>query len=519
MADKIPIRGSFNGGSLTGLAQYATGDTLGVAHGGMGLAAVGANQLLTGHNSSTTGALTSESNLTFDGTILKSTGDLCATVKVVSPALCIGSEYVLPTADGSAGQIMCTDGSGALAFATASAGVTLAGSTNNTIATVTGSDALAGEANLTFTGTTLTVDIGASNDDNLILNADAAWNPKLTYTEAGVVKAGVEYDAGACKMRIQTGGTTNAIVIDCNQNVGIGTTAPTGLLATAGGSNYHSAIGTPVLSMRQSGSAAYGFDVHQDTDTDGDLHFHRVVNNTSAMLMTFERATGNVGINTDSPLVPLHVNAHCLTYITNFYHTHASSPYGLQIYFSGAAPDNNTTNHYLHARDCSGTDRILIWSDGDVANHDGVYGTLSDAKFKQDITDVRSYWDDFNSLQYRKFRLKTDVEVDADAPYRLGLVAQEVETIFPGLVPESKDFDTETEEAVVDADGEAVLDEDGNPTYETIFTPSGTTYKWVKSSIIEGPIMGSVVQELQTRLEAAESKITAQEAEIAILKG
>ena len=128
-----------------------------------------------------------------------------------------------PIADGSAGQLLCTDGSAALKFATATAGVTLAGSTNNTIATVTGANALAGEANLTFTGTTLTVNIGASNDDNLILNADAGWNPKLTYTEAGAVKAGVEWDAGACKMRLQTGGTTNAIVIDCNQRVGIGT--------------------------------------------------------------------------------------------------------------------------------------------------------------------------------------------------------------------------------------------------------------------------------------------------------
>ena len=62
-----------------------------------------------------------------------------------------------PQADGSAGQIMCTDGSGALAFSTASAGVTLAGSTNNTIATVTGSDALCGEGNLIFDGTRLGV--------------------------------------------------------------------------------------------------------------------------------------------------------------------------------------------------------------------------------------------------------------------------------------------------------------------------------------------------------------------------
>jgi len=76
MADKVPVKGGYNGGSLTGLAEYATGDTLGVAHGGTGVAAVGANQLLTGHNSSTTGALTSESNLTFTGSHLGVNGTI-----------------------------------------------------------------------------------------------------------------------------------------------------------------------------------------------------------------------------------------------------------------------------------------------------------------------------------------------------------------------------------------------------------------------------------------------------------
>ena len=31
------------------------------------------------------------------------------------------------------------------------------------------------------------------------------------------------------------------------------------------------------------------------------------------------------------------------------------------------------------------------------------------------------------------------------------------------------------------------------------------TYKWVKSSVVEGPIMAKVVQELQARVEALES--------------
>ena len=265
MADKIPIRGSFNGGSLTGLAQYATGDTLGVAHGGMGLAAVGANQLLTGHNSSTTGALTSESNLTFDGTILKSTGDLCATVKVVSPALCIGSEYVLPTADGSAGQIMCTNGSGALAFATASSGVTLAGSTNNTIATVTGSDALCGEGNLTFDGSTLGVagavtitknnDYGVSTYDGtnaggtigfgtLSADANGGWLFKNVYYN-GSAWAVNNSSVGAGAMKFDSSGNiiwltqasgsglpAEVMRIDSSGKVGIATTSPCHTLNT-----------------------------------------------------------------------------------------------------------------------------------------------------------------------------------------------------------------------------------------------------------------------------------------------
>ena len=75
MADKIPLKGLFDaGGNVTGLAEFrsADGDTLGVIHGGTGLATVGTNRILTGNG---TGDLTDEANLTFDGTTLAVTGD------------------------------------------------------------------------------------------------------------------------------------------------------------------------------------------------------------------------------------------------------------------------------------------------------------------------------------------------------------------------------------------------------------------------------------------------------------
>jgi len=69
-----------------------------------------------------------------------------------------GIDFAIPTADGSNGDVLTTDGNGDLSFTTPTGGgVTLSGSTNNTISTVTGANALQGEANLTFDGTLLTV--------------------------------------------------------------------------------------------------------------------------------------------------------------------------------------------------------------------------------------------------------------------------------------------------------------------------------------------------------------------------
>ena len=80
MADRKPLKvlpdsaSGSGGGDSTGLGEFVAADTIGVVDGGTGLSAVGNNQLLTGHSSSTTGALTSQANLTFDGTTLVNTG-------------------------------------------------------------------------------------------------------------------------------------------------------------------------------------------------------------------------------------------------------------------------------------------------------------------------------------------------------------------------------------------------------------------------------------------------------------
>lgn len=77
------------------------------------------------------------------------------------------SSILLPTAltfaSSTDGHVLTADGHGRVALeAAASSGASLSGSTNNTVATVTGANALIGEANLTFTGSALTVTGSAS---------------------------------------------------------------------------------------------------------------------------------------------------------------------------------------------------------------------------------------------------------------------------------------------------------------------------------------------------------------------
>src|SRR6056300_1649548 len=52
MADKTPIRLVFTSGTPTGIAEYQTGETIGVAFGGTGVASLTADSILTGNGTS-----------------------------------------------------------------------------------------------------------------------------------------------------------------------------------------------------------------------------------------------------------------------------------------------------------------------------------------------------------------------------------------------------------------------------------------------------------------------------------
>lgn len=69
--------------------------------------------------------------------------------------------------------------------------------------------------------------------------------------------------------------------------------------------------------------------------------------------------------------------------------------------------------------------------DGDMFNKNNTYGAISDVNLKENIENAQSQWEDFKSLRFVNYDFKDRRE---DDPRQMGVIAQEVEQVSPGLV-------------------------------------------------------------------------------------
>ena len=82
-----------------------------------------------------------------------------------------------------------------------------------------------------------------------------------------------------------------------------------------------------------------------------------------------------------------------------------------------------------------------INGDGSLKNTNNSYGAISDIKLKENIVDASSQWGDLKALQARNYSFKPETGYSTHT--QIGLIAQEVELVSPGLVSESPDRDAD----------------------------------------------------------------------------
>jgi len=217
-------------------------------------------------------------------------------IELKAPASAGDNTLTLPTNNGSANQLLKTDGSGNLSWTDDNSGVSLSGSTNNTIATVTGANALIGEANLTFNGSgDLTVKGNDGISANLYLISHAGD------TDGDGWRVGSNQDVKDLTIANNTTGSyVDKITVLKTGEVGIGTSTPNNKLDVNGGI---------VCSPNTDGKDTFELSTHAANE--GRLSIKNVDTKTVQIRAggdTYFNG-GNVGIGTTSPESKLHISA------------------------------------------------------------------------------------------------------------------------------------------------------------------------------------------------------------------
>ena len=122
------------------------------------------------------------------------------------------------------------------------------------------------------------------------------------------------------------------------------------------------------------------------------------------------------------------------------------------------------------------TNVALVNLNGSFQSRANSYGSTSDERLKENIIDATSKLDDIKKVKVRNFNFI------GDDLKQIGVIAQELESIWPGLVEDNE------QPSVTDDESES------------------TTVKTVKYSLF-GPILVKAMQEQQTIIESQKTLI------------
>jgi hypothetical protein len=106
----------------------------------------------------------------------------------------------------------------------------------------------------------------------------------------------------------------------------------------------------------------------------------------------------------------------------------SGSHYGINVHNND--DENDTTSRFFLGQGGS-TERIKIYSNGNIENTNNSYGQLSDIKLKENVVNATPKLDDLMKVQIKNFNYIGQEQK------QIGVIAQELEQIFPNLIYET----------------------------------------------------------------------------------
>jgi hypothetical protein len=279
---------------------------------------------------------------------------------------------------------------------------------------------------------------------------------------------------------------TQAMTLTAAGNLGIGTTSPyyplqVGTSASAGslssGGNWNVSY--------SDGSAAIGY-----SSTNTDAVFGAVAGDKNIIFAGWNGSTnaeraridanGNFLVGVTSPVNSStragFYNASSINPVVGIQNARNVSGDVVNTWLIGSNC-NNTSSYFLQAGVNGVANVLYIYGNGNIQNTNNSYGAISDVKLKENIVDATPKLADLMQVKVRNYNLI------GSTTKQIGVVAQELETIFPAMVDESPDRDTENN----------VLE---------------TTSKSVKYSVFV-PMLIKALQEQQAIIETLKARLDA----------
>ena len=320
-------------------------------------------------------------------------------------------------------------------------------------------------------------------------------------TSSGLISSG---DTSGV-LQLQTANTT-ALTVDGSQNVGIGTTSPThrldllkasgsgdvGTWALNGGATGYLYAGGSVVGVYDTASGGGNGVILGGTSVavrfQGGGNEYGRFDSSGNLLVNGAGANGKVSIATSTTQVGLSINCSNSSAFPIEAQVTASS-------YTGPGVRSRITNNasgtgyqaFTYYNDSSGDYLFKVLGNGNCQNANNSYGATSDIKLKENIVDATPKLADLCKVKVRQYNFKVD-----PTHKQIGVIAQELEEVFAGMVEESTDRDA-----------------DGNDL--------GTTTKGVKYSVFV-PMLVKAIQELKAINDTQAETINALTARIVALE-